>query len=230
MPHGVSAARARADALAARRARPRPSPAPVPGALPRDAEQRAAADRLRRQLFAATRRFASPKVAERAGFDLRRAHRAPGERRVMWFHSENRVWHAARNGKLQPGKPDTLIYADLPGRPLRLVGVMISMPRGAARPNARRADHALALPPRVRGGRQARPRSARRRLVPARRAARRRQRDDARLVHTRSAQRVRDPCSVAGAVRRAPAARSDVRVGRALHRDVGRYSGSQLSR
>jgi hypothetical protein len=97
-------------------------------------KERAAADRLRGQLFHAARRFASPKAAERAGFDLRRARRARGERRVMWFHSENRRRHAARNGSLQPGKPDTLIYADLPGRPLKLVGVMISMPRGLRGP------------------------------------------------------------------------------------------------
>ena len=97
-------------------------------------KQRAAAERIRRQLFAAARRFASPEVAARAGFDLRRARRARGERRVMWFHSESRRRHATRDGSLQPHRPDTLIYADLPGRPLRLVGVMISMPRGLRGP------------------------------------------------------------------------------------------------
>lgn len=96
--------------------------------------QRAAAQRLRDVLFASTRRLADPGGAEAAGFDLRRAHRAPGERRVMWFHSENRRWHAARGAGLDPAHPDTLIYADLPGRPLKLVGVMISMPRGLRGP------------------------------------------------------------------------------------------------
>jgi len=134
MPHGISAAEhgpvlaPRVEHGLAHRLRQ------YPALFLATAKQRAAAERLRRELFAATRRFASPKVAERAGFDLRRAHRAPGERRVMWFHSENRRWHAARNGTLQPGKPDTLIYADLPGRPLKLVGVMISMPRGLRGP------------------------------------------------------------------------------------------------
>jgi hypothetical protein len=52
----------------------------------------------------------------------------------MWFHAENRRWHAARDGRLDPEHPDTLIYADLPGRPLKLVGVMISMPRGVRGP------------------------------------------------------------------------------------------------
>jgi hypothetical protein len=98
------------------------------------AAQRAAADRLRRQLYAAARRFADPAAAARAGFDLRRPRRARRERRVMWFHAENRRWHAARDATLQPDRPDTLIYADLPGRPLELVGVMISMPRGMRGP------------------------------------------------------------------------------------------------
>ena len=96
--------------------------------------QRTAADRLRRQLLAAARQWENPKAAAAAGFDLRRARRAKGERRVMWFHSENRAWHAARTASLDPTRPDTLIYADLPGRPLKLVGVMISMPRGVRGP------------------------------------------------------------------------------------------------
>ena len=92
--------------------------------------QRAAAERLRSRLFASARRFADPRAAKAAGFDLRRARRTPGETRVMWFHSENRRWHAERGAGLDPAHPDTLIYADLPGHPLKLVGVMISMPRG----------------------------------------------------------------------------------------------------
>ena len=98
------------------------------------ARQRAAAERLRRQLYAAARRWANPRAAAAAGFDLRRPRRAPGVERVMWFHSENRLWHAARGASIEPSRPDTLIYADLPGRPLRLVGVMISMPRGVRGP------------------------------------------------------------------------------------------------
>jgi hypothetical protein len=97
-------------------------------------KQRAAAERLRRQLFASAMQWANPHVAAAAGFDIRRPHRRRGERRVMWFHSENRSWHATRDGSLQSSRPDTLIYADLPGRPLKLVGVMISMPRGVRGP------------------------------------------------------------------------------------------------
>ena len=98
------------------------------------ARQRAQAERLRRRLYAETRRWANPRSAAAAGFDLRRPRRPSGERRVMWFHSENRLWHAARRASIDPSRPDTLIYADLPGRPLRLVGVMISMPRGVRGP------------------------------------------------------------------------------------------------
>ena len=97
-------------------------------------QQRAAAARLRTALFVSASQLGAPAAAEAAGFDLRRARRRPGERRVMWFHAENRRWHAARDGSLDLAHPDTLIYADLPGRPLRLVGVMISMPRALRGP------------------------------------------------------------------------------------------------
>lgn len=96
--------------------------------------QRAAAERLRRRLFATAVQWTNPRAAAAAGFDVRRPRRRAGERRVMWFHSENRSWHATRDGSLDANRPDTLIYADLPGRPLKLVGVMISMPRGVRGP------------------------------------------------------------------------------------------------
>ena len=134
MPHGVSAPEhgpllpPRVEHGLAHRLREYPA---LSLASPR---QRAAAERLRKQLYAAARKWANPSAAAAAGFDLRRARRAPGERRVMWFHSENRRWHATRTGALQTSRPDTLIYADLPGRPLKLVGVMISMPRGLRGP------------------------------------------------------------------------------------------------
>jgi hypothetical protein len=98
------------------------------------ARERLAAQRLRRQLYAAAQRWANPRVASAAGFDLRRPQRGEGERRVMWFHSENRRWQRVRGAYLDPSHPHTLIYADLPGRPLKLVGVMISMPRGVRGP------------------------------------------------------------------------------------------------
>ena len=101
-------------------------------ALATDA-QRAAARRLLERLRARTLPWRDAAVAEAAGFDVRRPRRAHGETRVMWFHSENRAWHRDAH-YLDPERPDTLIFADIPHRPLVLVGVMISMPRGMRGP------------------------------------------------------------------------------------------------
>ena len=49
----------------------------------------------------------------------------------MWLHAEHREFHHD-DAYFDPARPDTLIYADVPGAPLRLVGVMFSMPRGLA--------------------------------------------------------------------------------------------------
>jgi hypothetical protein len=95
--------------------------------------QRAAAERLLAELRATAAPWRDPHAAAAVGFDVHRPHRAPGETRVMWFHSENRAWHDD-DRYLDPRRPDTLIYADVAGRPLELVGVMISMPRGVRGP------------------------------------------------------------------------------------------------
>jgi hypothetical protein len=97
------------------------------------AAQRVAARTLLQRLSATALPWRDVRAAAAAGFDVRRPRRRPGETRVMWFHSENRAWHSDRR-YLDPRHPDTLIYADLPGRPLELVGVMISMPRGLRGP------------------------------------------------------------------------------------------------
>ena len=68
-------------------------------------------------------------AAARDGFDVRRPRRDPGEDRVMWFHSEQRR-NRRDDAYFDPKRPDTLIYADLPGHPLSLVGFMFSVPRG----------------------------------------------------------------------------------------------------
>ena len=47
----------------------------------------------------------------------------------MWFHSEQER-NRRDDAYFDPRRPDTLIYADLPGHPLSLVGFMFSMPRG----------------------------------------------------------------------------------------------------
>jgi len=95
--------------------------------------QRAAARRLLERLRARASGWADEAAADAAGFDVRRPKRLRGETRVMWFHSENRAWHNDEH-YLDPARPDTLIYADLPHRPLIVVGVMISMPRGLRGP------------------------------------------------------------------------------------------------
>jgi hypothetical protein len=95
--------------------------------------QRAAARRLLVQLRARAAGWGDPAAARSAGFDVRRPRRLPGETRVMWFHSENHAWHSDKH-YLDPTRPDTLIYADLPHHPLIVVGVMISMPRGMRGP------------------------------------------------------------------------------------------------
>jgi hypothetical protein len=91
--------------------------------------ERAEARRLLTVIERAARSWRDPRAAARAGFNTRRPKRAPGETRVMWFHSEHRRNHSD-DAYFDPTRPDTLIYADLPGRPLSLVGAMFSMPRG----------------------------------------------------------------------------------------------------
>ena len=91
--------------------------------------EREAARSLLSELRAAAQKWRDPAAAKRAGFDARRPHRKLGETRVMWFHAEHRRWSHDRN-YLDPQRPEVIIYADVPGRPLVLVGVMFSMPRG----------------------------------------------------------------------------------------------------
>ncbi len=91
--------------------------------------ERAAAQTLLRTLRTAAQRWRDPKAAARAGFNTRRPYRKLGETRVMWFHAEHRRW--SHDGiYLNPRRPEVIIYADVPAKPLVLVGVMFSMPRG----------------------------------------------------------------------------------------------------
>lgn len=91
--------------------------------------QRQSARRLRAAAERAARAWRRPAAAAAAGFATTRPQRRPGERRVMWFHAEHRL-NSADRSYLDPRRPEVLIYADLPGRPLVLVGVMFSVPRG----------------------------------------------------------------------------------------------------
>jgi len=95
--------------------------------------QNVAAKRLLRELRLSSQHWRDPDAAARAGFNTRRPHRRLGETRVMWFHAEHRRW-SQDGDHLNPRRPEVLIYADVPGKPLVLVGVMFSMPRGAHGP------------------------------------------------------------------------------------------------
>lgn len=91
--------------------------------------QRAAA----RGLLARARRAAlvwrDPRRAKAAGFDTRTVKRAKGDRSVHYLHAEHRRY-SGDGVYLDPQRPESLIYANAPGRPLVLVGVMFSVPRG----------------------------------------------------------------------------------------------------
>lgn len=96
--------------------------------------QRAAATQLLANMRAAARAWRDPRAAARVGFQTRRPRRHAGNRGlVLWFHAEHR---GNRNdGRyLDPLHPETIVYADVPGRPLVLIGVMFSMPRGVTGP------------------------------------------------------------------------------------------------
>ncbi|HUQ22159.1 MAG TPA: hypothetical protein VM049_04020 [Gaiellaceae bacterium] len=92
-------------------------------------DERVRADELLDVLRTAGMRWADPRGAARAGYKTKRPRRAPGNNAVMWFHAESRRFSNDRR-YLDPRRPEVIIYADVPGRPLVLVGVMFSMPRG----------------------------------------------------------------------------------------------------
>jgi hypothetical protein len=96
--------------------------------------QRDAAVRVLVDTANATRKWADPRAAAAAGFDVREARRKPGDRSVGWLHAENRQ-NSNDRSYLDPSRPEVLIYANPPGgRPLVLVGVMYSVPRGVKGP------------------------------------------------------------------------------------------------
>ena len=89
--------------------------------------QRAAAERFWTELKRAAVRWRDPRAAARAGFDTHRARRPPA--RVGYLHAEHR--RASHDDRyLDPRRPETLVYANVPGHRLVLIGVMFSMPRG----------------------------------------------------------------------------------------------------
>jgi hypothetical protein len=93
------------------------------------AAQRRAAQRLLDESRRAARAWRDPRRAVAAGFAAERPRRRPGDRRIGFLHAEHRRLSADRTF-LDPTRPEVLIYVNAPGRPLVLVGVMFSVPRG----------------------------------------------------------------------------------------------------
>lgn len=85
------------------------------------------------RLWAAMRREAAawrtPAGAAAAGFSLKTAPRAAGDVSPHYLHAEHRGFRKDSE-YLNPSGPETLVFANSPGRPLVLIGVMFSMPRG----------------------------------------------------------------------------------------------------
>ena len=82
----------------------------------------------------------------------------------------------------------------------------VRSPASGARADARRTDHALAHTSGLHARHASRGHAKTKRLLPARGSKTTRERNAAPLVHARSPQRIRDPCTRAGALRRGLAA------------------------
>jgi hypothetical protein len=91
--------------------------------------QRAAAVHLLARIRAAARGWRRLPDATAAGFDTRTARRRARDQTVHYLHAEHHVF-SQDDRYLDPQRPEALIYANVPGHPLLLVGVMFSMPRG----------------------------------------------------------------------------------------------------
>jgi hypothetical protein len=91
--------------------------------------QRAAAVRLLARIRTAAKRWPTVAAAAASGFDTRTVRRRGGDLTVHFLHAEHRRF--SHDGRfLDPTRPEALIYANVPGWPLRLVGLMFAMPRG----------------------------------------------------------------------------------------------------
>src|SRR5918992_1299031 len=93
------------------------------------AAQRRAARRLLDEARRSAGAWRDPRRAVAAGFSAQRPRRRPGDRLIGFLHAEHRRLSADRTF-LDPSRPEVLIYVNAPGRPLVLVGVMFSVPRG----------------------------------------------------------------------------------------------------
>lgn len=94
--------------------------------------QRTAARELLGRIRATVEPWRDPRVGDAAGFDVD-GRRARSSGAVLYFHAENRRY-SNDDSYLDAERPETLVYADVPGRPLVLIGVMFAMPRGTRGP------------------------------------------------------------------------------------------------
>ena len=95
--------------------------------------QRAAAQRLLNRTRRATLPWRNADVALSDGFATDRARTLPPTAPVGIFHAENRSFR--NDGRtLDPHRAETLIYANAPGHPLVLIGVMYGVARGVHGP------------------------------------------------------------------------------------------------
>ena len=92
----------------------------------------AAAKRLRREIQLVARRWRIPRAAASAGFATQRLRRL-GDAAGLYLHAEHRG-NSNDGLYLQPRQPEALIFANVPGRPLVLVGFMFAVPRGVRGP------------------------------------------------------------------------------------------------
>jgi hypothetical protein len=95
--------------------------------------QRKAAAHLLAEMRSAAARWPTLEIATKAGFDTHTARHRPRDRTVHFLHAENHRF-SHDSVYLDPRKPEALIFANVPGRRLVLVGLMFAMPRGMIGP------------------------------------------------------------------------------------------------
>jgi hypothetical protein len=96
-------------------------------------EQRAAAQELWKATRAGTSAWMDPRAASAAGFRVRRASRRSGDASPHWLHAEHHLY-SNDDLFLDPRHPEVIIYANLPHKPLVLIGVMYGMKPGMRGP------------------------------------------------------------------------------------------------
>ena len=123
----------RAPASAGSAPRARSPPAPVPDPVARDSGAAAGGGAAAGRESGSRTPWRNPRSGDAAGFDNDgRKSRTSGP--IRYFHAEHRP-NSSDRVYLDPKRPESLIYADAPGRPLVLVGVMFALPRGVRGPS-----------------------------------------------------------------------------------------------